>query len=163
MTDPTSNNPPVLLCSGAPFDPANDPLLARRIGQWPGPKAICGGTTAAIVARELERELHVRLERDPSGLPPTSNIEGIDLVTEGVITLARVRERMAVEDSFEGSGTDYTLIRLLLAAPAVHILVGQAVNPAHSGLPIEKRTTLIRSIENLLVQKFGKSVTVEFL
>ncbi len=66
-----------------------DSLAVDKLMEYPGKKVVCGGTTANIVARELGRQLTVELEYDDPEIPPCAHIEGIDLVTEGMLTLNR--------------------------------------------------------------------------
>ena len=58
----------------------------------PGKRLICGGTSANIVARILNRRVETSLNYSDPTLPPTGKIQGIDLVTEGVLTLSRTVE-----------------------------------------------------------------------
>ncbi|MEA3317909.1 MAG: SpoIIE family protein phosphatase, partial [Bacteroidota bacterium] len=80
------------VCSGPPFSKDKDKQMADTIRDFKGEKIICGGTTAQIVARELNRDLEVNLEHISPDLPPVSYIEGVDLVTEGILTLCKAVE-----------------------------------------------------------------------
>ncbi len=77
----------VVLAIGPPTDATDDKKMAERFSTSPGVKIICGGTTAKILARELGRELTMNISHTDRELPPTGNMEGVDLVTEGVITI----------------------------------------------------------------------------
>jgi hypothetical protein len=77
----------VVLAVGPPANPADDRAMTERFINTPGHKIICGGTTAKLVARELGRKLTVDLSTDTRELPPMGHIPGVDLVTEGVITI----------------------------------------------------------------------------
>ncbi len=52
-----------------------------------GKHIICGGTTSTIAAKYLRRPLRASIEYEKSDVPPIAKIEGVDLVTEGVITV----------------------------------------------------------------------------
>lgn len=159
----------LLLCSGPPFNETNDRKLAERVKGWKGTAVICGGTTAAIVARELRREISVNLKRDISGLPPTSAMPGVDLITEGVLTLARVKSLLeqAASSELPGRGTDFELARILLAHDCIDFVVGTRVNPQHQDpeLPVELelRRNVIKEIGRLLETKFLKEIRIEYL
>lgn len=159
----------LLLCSGPPFNETNDRTLAERVKAWDGTAVICGGTTAAIVARELRREISVNLKRDISGLPPTSAMPGVDLITEGVLTLARVKSLLEQTPSSEltGQGTDFDLARILLGHDRIEFMVGTRINPQHQdpALPVELelRRNVIKEIARLLETKFLKDVRIEYL
>lgn len=159
----------LLICSGPPFNEKNDKILAEKIEQWPGTKVISGGTTAQIIARELHREISVNLRRDISGLPPTSTMDGIDLVTEGVLTLAKVKGILEKAEDTEiiGKGTDYNIARMLLSHDIVHFIVGTRINAVHQdpNLPIELelRRNVVKDIARILREKFLKEIKVEFI
>lgn len=159
----------LLLCSGPPFNEANDRRLAEKVAAWPGAKVISGGTTATIISRELKREVTVNLRRDPSGLPPTSQMEGVDMVTEGVLTLAKVKSLLERTTTSEiiGQGTDYDLTRLLLTHDSIEFMVGTRINAIHQdpNLPVELelRRNVVKEIRRLLETKFMKEVKTEYI
>jgi hypothetical protein len=138
--------------------------FTRRLGR----RVVCGGTTAKIVARQMGQTLEVDLSTITAEVPPVARIPGVDLVTEGILTLTRVRDllaagadRAAVRFQVDGASS---LLRLLLEVDHVHFLVGQAVNPAHQNpdLPHQLgiRAGVVREIVEEL-RKRGTEVTVE--
>lgn len=166
----------LLLCSGAPLDMCDDRTLGERVRSFRGTKIVCGGTTAKIVARELGREVVVDLaSARGSSLPPASTIEGIDLVSEGVITLGRVRnllQSVASEGhsyftASDSGGIDVRIAEHLLHAGRIVFVVGTRMNKAHFDpfMPIrlERRVDLLRDLAELLAREFGKRVEVEYL
>ncbi|MGE4490790.1 MAG: SpoIIE family protein phosphatase, partial [Kiritimatiellales bacterium] len=80
-----------LMLSGPPFAQNRDREFAHLVESFEGRKAICGGTSADIVARELGRSLHTPLLGGRSRLPPVSEMGGVDLVTEGILTLTEAQ------------------------------------------------------------------------
>lgn len=72
---------------GPPADPEKDKAMVDRFWREPGAKIVCGGTTAKIISRESGKPLSVELNNVSRDLPPTGKIDGVDLVTEGVITI----------------------------------------------------------------------------
>lgn len=159
----------LLICTGPPFNEKNDRLLAEKIDTWNGTKIVSGGTTAQIVARELGRDISVNMRRDISGLPPTGTMPGVDLITEGVLTLAKVKGILEKAENSEivGKGIDYTIVRMLLSHDIVDFLVGTRINAVHQdpNLPIELelRRNVVKDIARILHEKFLKEVKVEFL
>ena len=69
-------------------------------------------------------------------VPPISRLSGVGLVTEGLVTLEKARERLAkakrISDLPSGEDGATRLARVLLAADKVHLIVGLAVNPAQA-------------------------------
>ncbi len=159
----------LLLCTGPPYNAGNDKLLAQKADSFEGAKIICGGTTAEIISRELDRPIDVEMDTARLDLPPVSTIEGIDLVTEGILTLGRVSTLLDLgdmnqepEDSPAGE-----LLRLLLQNDEINLLVGTKVNDAHQdpSLPVELeiRRNVMKRIARLLETKYLKRVIVEYL
>ncbi|MBQ2054187.1 MAG: SpoIIE family protein phosphatase, partial [Eubacterium sp.] len=112
-----------------------------------GKHIVSGGTTASIVSKWLKKPLVPSLCFDKSNIPPIASIEGVDLVTEGVITMNKVVENakdyLEKNESFEewGYGTDGAslICRILFEeATDINFYVGKAINPAHQNpdLPI---------------------------
>ncbi len=156
----------VILWSGPPADPADDPRTVERFLAQEGTHVICGDTTAAVAARVLGRALEQE-PRPPEGwgeVPPTWRLEGVDLVTEGVVTLRRARERLrgaasAADLPRAGDGAT-RLARLLLEADVVRFLVGMAVNPAQRDGAVSWRQEVIAGLAADL-RAHGKIVSVE--
>ena len=156
-----------LLASGPPFSEKRDAEYAALIQNFEGTKIISGGTSADIVARELGRSIRTDLVRvKRSGLPPISQMAGIDLVTEGILTLTETLNLL--EGKAQPSGESAALLRdRLLDSDVVKILVGTKVNQAHQdpNLPIELeiRRSLLRRIATTLETRYFKEVTLEFI
>lgn len=158
------------LLTGPPDDRAKDEdLVARFIGR-PGRLSVCGGTTAKIVARCLGRPLDVDLRTMTGEMPPIARIQGIDLVSEGILTLTRANELLAAgvrnEDVMFKTDSGASLVRLLLEVDHVHFLVGQAVNPAHQNPELPHRLGIrIAVVRDLAaeLQKRGIEATIEMI
>jgi hypothetical protein len=154
--------------TGPPVDAAQDEAVLHLLMTEQGERVICGGATAQIAARLLGAEL--KTEPKPAGgwdeVPPTFRLEGMSLVTEGLITLGRASERMVqakgVHDLPRGEDGATRLARALLTADKVHFIVGLAVNPQQvdeSGEPLRKGI-----IEDLMhdLEARGKLVSLEY-
>jgi len=68
--------------------------LIHRFVSRLGKLVVCGGTTAKIVAKHLGQPLDVDLSTITADVPPIARMEGIDLVTEGILTLTQVRDML---------------------------------------------------------------------
>ncbi|MDR2799783.1 MAG: serine/threonine-protein phosphatase, partial [Desulfovibrio sp.] len=77
----------LLVMTGPPYDRERDPEYAALLRSFPGRKVVCGGTTAELVSREWGRRLEMDGAAQNQAVPPRYRIEGVDLVTEGVLTL----------------------------------------------------------------------------
>jgi hypothetical protein len=157
--------------TGPPESREADGEVVKRFAAHVGRLVVCGGTSAKIVARHLGQSLEVDLSTVTAEVPPIARIEGIDLVTEGILTLTQVRdmlrtlapgsERAKVQYRTDGAAG---LLRTLLDVDHVHFLVGQALNPAHQNpdLPHQLgiRLTVVREIGEELRRR-GKEVSFE--
>lgn len=159
----------LLVVSGPPFSKDRDAELAQSVANFSGRKAICGGTTASIIARELGREVSIDLtDLDPQ-VPPASEMEGVDLVTEGTLTFAKVAELLESGREFGGArpNSAVRLIQLMLESDIVQFVVGTRINEAHQdpNVPVELdlRRNIVRRICNLLETRHLKETQVQFV
>ncbi|MFZ5778435.1 MAG: PP2C family protein-serine/threonine phosphatase [Bacillota bacterium] len=157
----------VTVCTGPPVRPADDRrLIQRLLADVASQKVVCGGTTGQIVARETGHELTVEPEYADPAIPPTAEIEGVALATEGILTLNRCLTILSrPEPEITGADGASRLARILLEADEVTFLVGLAQNPAHRDLetlvhllPRDKSVDRLQSI----LEEMGKRVMVEF-
>jgi hypothetical protein len=157
----------LLLFTGPPFSQEKDAECARMLKSFEGKKVICGGTTAEIVGRELEKEIVMDVRTLKDDLPPISTMEGVDLVTEGIFTLTKTVRLLEDENLNGANGAAARLIDELLAADVIEFLVGSRINEAHQdpNLPIdlELRRNIIRRMEKVLKEKYLKEVKVKFV
>ena len=139
-----------------------------------GKHIVCGGTTSSIASKFLRKPIHASLDFDDSGIPPIAKIEGVDLVTEGVITVNRVleyaKDYLAENELYEkwNFGRDgASLICQLLFEEAtdINFYVGRAINPAHQNpdLPINFsiKMNLVEELSKCLKQ-MGKKIKVSY-
>ena len=132
---------------------------------------VCGGTSSQIVARYLNTEVDVDLDYMDKDLPPTARIKGIDLVTEGVITLRRLTELAQKYLSPSDVSPKYFFDKkdgasrladvLFEESTDIRFYVGRSVNLAHQGLPIDT-TMKLKLVETLskLLKEMGKNVEI---
>jgi len=159
-----------ILCTGPPFNPEKDNEFATILKEFSGKKIISGATTTEIVARELGRPVTLEERTDPA-LPPSSKMKGVDIVTEGVLTLSKVTymlNTLNITSNMQfGKGPADQICQLLLDHDEIYILVGTKINESHHDptLPveIEIRKTLIQRLTKVLSEKYMKVVHVQYM
>lgn len=159
----------LLVLTGPPFSRDNDRELARLINTYDGRKVICGGTTANIASRLLSCEVSMDLDAIDPEIPPTSRMRGVDLITEGTITLGKVASLF--EDGVNPDTLRRNAVRqlasLLLNSDIVQFVVGTRINDAHQdpSIPAELdlRRNIIKRIAQQLEQKHFKETTTRYL
>jgi hypothetical protein len=166
---------PINLVIGPPASPAEVQKMMGLFFSKEGKHIVCGGTTSSLAAEFLGRSLDtgIPLYIDP-GIPPMAKIEGVDLVTEGVITIHRVLEY--ARDYIKGSenyacwnygkdGASQIARMLFEEATDINFYVGKAINPAHQNpdLPIGFSIKM-RLIEELAacLKEMGKQIKVSY-
>ncbi|MEI6576883.1 MAG: SpoIIE family protein phosphatase [Bacteroidota bacterium] len=159
----------LLLCTGPPFDPEKDVELAGIVEKFPGKKVVCGATSIDIIAREWKQEITDSFEFHDPDLPPISYMPGIDLVTEGILTLGKVNEILKKYNLTTklGKGPADQIVKLFLESDEIDFLIGTRINVAHQdpSLPVELeiRRTAVKRIAHLLDEKFLKEVKLRFI
>ena len=139
-----------------------------------GKHIICGGTTSSIAAKYLGKPLKPKLEFIDKDVPPIAELEGVDLVTEGVITINKVlsyaRDYLKDNESYSQWGIKKDgaslICRLLFEeATDINFFVGRAINPAHQNpdLPINFniKMQLVTELSDCL-KKMGKRIKVSY-
>lgn len=167
---------PLTVMVGPPINREMDKIAVDKLMYTPGIKVVCGGTTSQIVSRVTGKELEVQINYDNPAVPPTARIPGIDLVTEGVLTLGKCLDYIKAANEIDRNNMDSfafnkqdgasQLTRLMLEdCTEIRFLVGQALNPAHQnpGMPVSLglKLNLIKELAKE-VERTGKKVTMEF-
>ena len=137
-----------------------------------GKHIVCGGTTSSIAAKFLGKPVQASLKFERSDVPPIAYIEGVDLVTEGVITMNKVIQyakdylgdnALYSEWNFKKDGASLISRLLFEEATDINFFVGRAINPAHQNpdLPINFniKMNLVKDLSSCL-SKMGKRVKV---
>ncbi|MFT5748775.1 MAG: hypothetical protein ACI93S_000021 [Ancylomarina sp.] len=159
----------LLLCTGPPFEMDKDSELAMRIYHFKGKKIICGGSTAEIVSRELGLKFAPGMNITDPELPPIAYMEGINLVTEGILTIGKVARILEDYDNNYnlGEGPADQIVHYLLQSDQISIINGTRINFAHQdpSLPVELeiRRTVVKRVVRLLEEKFLKDVNLSFI
>ncbi len=155
------------LFTGPPKDKALDKDLVEKFLNLDGLKIVCGATTGKIVSRITGKPFKME-ENFTSNLAPLSySIEGIDLVTEGAVTLNQVYNIWDADPATMEKDSPVTdLFSLLSVADKVHMMLGQTENPANDDISFMQHGILKRNkIIPLLINKLkedGKLVTTEY-
>jgi hypothetical protein len=160
----------LMVFTGPPTDRALDETCAKRILDFDGRKVVCGGTTGNIVARYLGEEIETDLSTLREDLPPIGYLAGIDLLTEGILTLAQTVKRLRQCGGqvrslpYERTGAGL-LARELLQADTIHILAGDTVNPYYQNPLLPKSVSIRRSLLDQVAELLAsqhKEVRIEW-
>ncbi len=170
---------PVHLMTGPPKDPEDDVCMVTDFlsGDDTTKRIVCGGTSANIVSRTMDKKLTVSLEYNDPDLPPVAYIDGIELVTEGVLTLNRVlkllkryvKNESVTEEFFleldKPNGASMVAKMIIEDCTELKLYVGKAINSAYQnpGLPFDLgiRQNLVEQLKHA-VEEMGKTVTVAY-
>ena len=157
-----------LIVTGAPREKSMDKELADIVKNYDGNVIVCGGTTSHIVARELG--LSVKPDTSPSGdLPPASMIDGIDLVTEGMLTLTCATDRLSDKVLLKNMPEDPAkrIIRILRETDQVDFVVGTKINDAISDPTMASnfgiRIPLISRMKKVLEDNYLIEVEIRYM
>ena len=164
---------PMNLLFGPPFNRDDADRMMSLFFSKEGKHIVCGGTTSTIAAKYLGKPLRANLDFS-SDLPPTATIEGVDLVTEGVITVNKVveyaRDYLGANQFYEHwslrkDGASQISRLLFEEATDINFYVGRAINPAHQNpdLPINFniKMNLVEELTKCL-REMGKRVKVSY-
>ena len=168
---------PVHLMTGPARDPKDDVAMVKAFMSGEAKRIVCGGTSATILARELNRSLDVSMDYVDPEIPPIAYIDGIELVTEGVLTLNRVlhllkryvKNETVSEDYFleldKPNGGSMVARMLIEDCTELQLYVGKAINSAYQnpGLPFDLgiRQNLVEQLKHT-VEEMGKKVTITY-
>ncbi len=159
----------LLVCTGPPYEENKDAELASAVRDFDGKRIISGATTADIISRELNIPIEDSMSFDDPDLPPISYMEGIDLVTEGILTLTKVTRILKDYNSSYpiGKGPADKIFSLFRESDKIRFIIGTRINIAHQdpSLPVdlEIRRTVVKRMGKILEEKYLKTVTIEYI
>jgi hypothetical protein len=160
----------LLVCTGPPYNKEDDVALATEVRDFKGKKIIMGATTGDIISRELNLKIEDVFKFEDPELPPINVMEGIDLFTEGILTLNKVEKILKVYNPNStklGRGPADEIVKLILESDAIKIIIGTRINIAHQDphLPVELeiRRTVVNRIAQLLEEKLLKKVIISYI
>jgi hypothetical protein len=159
----------LMICTGPPQEESEDKEYAGILEAFPGRKIVCGATTADIISREWKKEIIDTNDFSDPELPPVSHMEGLDLITEGILTLSKVNELLKAYNPNTtklGKGPADSIVRMILECDEIQFLAGTKINVAHQDptLPVdlELRRTVVHRIARVLEEKFLKETSMRF-
>jgi hypothetical protein len=159
----------VVMFTGPPVQKEDDEKVVEELMSSGGRRVVCGGTTANIVARQLGRPVQVELETGTEDVPARGHMDGVDLVTEGTLTitkaLAILRSDVPNEELRLRVDGASCLVVLLRNADEVRMLVGRALNPAHQNPNLPRDLGIKSQVVQALgeeLKRLGKKVDIEY-
>lgn len=167
--------PQVMIFTGPPLDPKTDASYTQKFMEFEGKKIICGGTTGNIISKITGKEIEINLNLGKiTLLPPYGKMEGVDIVTEGVLTIQALNKMITLckknmydiecNNGSEADGAEKIFL-IFRECDEIHILVGRKVNVFYHNpsLPFEMsiRSNLIREMAHNL-ERLGKKVILEY-
>ena len=166
----------VNILTGPPKSKDDDERLMHEFMHTEGKKVVAGGTSANIAARILGREIITKVDSRNPDVPPMATLEGIDLVTEGVLTLGKCLKilKKYVNDEFDAEFFDELdadngasrLAKLLIEdCTELNLFVGTAVNEAHAESELNFDLSMRQNLVDQLIttsEKMGRTVTVKY-
>lgn len=166
----------VNLFTGPPKNKEDDERLMYEFMHTEGKKVVSGGTSANIASRILHKEIITKVDRNNPDVPPMATIEGLDLVTEGVLTMGRSLKllKQYENDEFDAEFFDELdanngaskLAKLIIEeCTELNLFVGTAINEAHQEsdltFDLSLRMNLVEQIKSV-VEKMGRTVQVKY-
>lgn len=166
----------VNLFTGPPKEKKDDDRIMHEFMRSEGKKVVSGGTSSNIAARFLGKEIITRADSADPDVPPVAEIEGIDLVTEGVLTLGKCLKLLKkyANDEFDQEFFDELdadngasrLAKLLIEeCTELNLFVGTSVNKAHKNselsFDLSMRMNLVEQLIRIMEQ-MGKHVVVKY-
>lgn len=165
---------PMNLLIGPPADRNDCQKMMSLFFSKEGKHIVCGGSTSTIAAQYLNKPIKPTLNFLDPEVPPTAEIEGVDLVTEGVITINKVlkyaqdyleNNESYTQWSYKKDGASQIARLLFEEATDINFYVGRAINPAHQNpnLPINFniKMQLVGELADCL-KKMGKRIKVSY-
>jgi len=160
----------IMIFTGPPLDPKYDDEVYEKLMSYEGKKIICGGTSGNIIASRLGREIDVDITSSRKDIPPYGTLEGVDLVTEGVLTMSKTIEILKSSEfddekiSPDNNGAVH-LAKMIAEADSIKIILGQKMNPFYQNPDLPGNISIRKNIvEDLgrMISKYGKQVEIEY-
>lgn len=157
----------LMVLTGPPFDEDKDREIAEMVSSYDGRIAVCGGTTSNIIERELCLKCEIDKTSFDTSIPMASKMEGIDLVTEGILTLTDAYRMLKEGIDKSSNVASVKLVNLFLSSDKIDFVVGTKINVAHQdpSLPMELeiRRNIVKKIFRLLQSSYLKEISVRYL
>lgn len=161
------------LMFGPPVRKEDDEYMMHEFFESGDIHIVCGGTSANVAARYLGEEVVPLMNSGVNGIPPLSEIRGVDLVTEGIVTMSKVVEyaknyvgdnELYKEWAYERDGASSICRLLFEKSTEVNLFIGNAVNESHQdeemGISFRRKMELVKSLADSL-EAMGKKVRIK--
>ena len=160
----------LMVFTGPPLEKSSDKDCVERLLKFEGRKIVCGGTTGNIVAEYLGQVIDTDISTLREDVPPIGKLPDIDLLTEGILTLAKTLQLLVeckgVVEEIPNERHGATLLtRELLEADSIFFLAGEKVNPFYQNPLLPRSVSIRRSVLDQIVEvlnNYHKEVTVEW-
>jgi len=160
----------MMVLTGPPMHRESVSEMAGIFASFTGKKILSGGTTATIISEQLGKEIKVNMKSYDRNIPPWSDMEGVDLVTEGIITLGAVSEMLEHHEEIDTYASKQNaatrMVNLFMESDRITFIVGTAINEAHQdpNMPVELdiRRNVVKRIAALLKDKFRKEIIIKY-
>lgn len=158
----------VNIFTGPPAQHGDDSKIVEQFLALPGLKIVAGATTAHVVARHLGREVQVNTDDTSMIAPPGYSIEGIDLVTEGAVTLNQLYNIIDADPIyFEPDSSVTRFYEAIIDADRINFFVGAAKNVGHGDIAFKQQGIIPRQkIVELLAEKLaseGRLIVIKMI
>lgn len=156
------------ILTGPPYHKENDAEFAAQANLGEAHTVVCGGTSANILERELHApvEIDLKLLKVSGDLPPPGKMCGVALVTEGILTLSRVRQALEEGGPEKLPLAARMIFDRMMEHDRIEFVVGTKVNEAHQDpnlpLDLELRRGIVNRISELLEAKYRKKTTLNY-
>jgi hypothetical protein len=159
----------LLIITGPPFNPKDDIELGRVFAEFHGKKILSGGTTAEIVSKFTGKKITWKYSGYDPKIPPASEMDGTDLVCEGIITLSAVAGLLQAKSFKPGASPTPAekMAELLLDSDRIYFVVGTKINEAHQDpqmpVELELRRIVVQRIATLLETRYLKDIKIKYI
>jgi Stage II sporulation protein E (SpoIIE) len=142
---------PLMVFTGPPLDRSKDAVYVRKLLDFAGRRIVCGGTTAEMVATRAGEMIESDMTTMRDDVPPVGYMHSVDLVTEGILTLARTLDVLNShvergEDLPTDRNAAVLLAREFLQADTIHFIVGDTVNPYYQNPQLPRNVSIRRAL-----------------
>lgn len=155
----------LLIFSGTPSDSSEDFEYAEFFKNFNGEKIICGGSTANLISRGLN--IPIKMSNNVmniDGLPPSFVMDGVNLVTEGILTLSKAVEYLKFERVIGIDNPAGKLVEFLIDSDFISFVVGTGLNMNKINvLKLKSRKEIIEEMSLILQKKYSKKVSVQYI
>lgn len=149
---------------GPPSNPDLDESVIDKFMKQAGKKVICGGTTGNIASRVMKKPVKIDLTSAAPNSPPLAYMEGVNLITEGIMTLTQIYRNLESQETNPGLASK-VLLEFIEESDTINFIVGRALNSAHQNPlfshDISLKFRLIKDIASILERK-GKIIKTSF-